>query len=57
MNATTLIIELERWERKFALAGETITADLDTHARIGRSMRRLLKSIGLQRRPRGVGPY
>jgi hypothetical protein len=55
-RATTLIIELERLERKFALAGEADAADLDTYTRVASSMRRLLESIGLQRRPRDVGP-
>jgi hypothetical protein len=55
-RATTMIVELERLERKFALAGEASADDLDVYARIASSMRRLLESIGLRRRPRDVTP-
>ncbi len=53
-RATTLIIELERLERKFALAGEADIADLDTYARVASSMRRLLEGIGLKRRAKDI---
>src|SRR5262249_25363623 len=55
-RATTMIVELERLERKFALAGEASADELDVYARIASSMRRLLESIGLRRRPRDVTP-
>jgi hypothetical protein len=55
-RATTMIVELERLKQRFAQAGEASAADLDTYARIARSMRRLLEAIGLRRRPRDVTP-
>jgi hypothetical protein len=56
-RACVLIVELERLERKFAQAGEATADDLDVYARISGNMRRLLESVGLQRRPRAVnGP-
>jgi hypothetical protein len=55
-RATTMIVELERFEQRFAQAGEASAADLDTYARIASSMRRLLEAIGLRRRPRDVTP-
>jgi hypothetical protein len=56
-RACVLIVELERLERKFAQAGEASADDLDVYARISGNMRRLLESVGLQRRPRAVnGP-
>jgi hypothetical protein len=39
-RATTMIVELERLEQRFAQAGEASAADLDTYARIASSMRR-----------------
>jgi hypothetical protein len=56
-RACVLIVELERLEGKFAQAGEANADDLDLYGRISGNMRRLLESVGLQRRPRAVnGP-
>ena len=45
---------MERLEGKFAQAGEASADDLDVYARISGNMRRLLESVGLQRRARDV---
>jgi hypothetical protein len=55
-RASVLTVELERLEAKFALAGEANTADLDVYARMAGNLRRLLEAVGLQRRPREIGP-
>jgi hypothetical protein len=49
-----LTVELERMERQFALAGAASAEDLETYQRCANSMRRLLESVGLRRRPRDV---
>jgi len=46
--------ELERLELAFALAGEAEPAQIDLYQRTANSLRRLLESVGLQRRPREV---
>jgi hypothetical protein len=53
-RAAVLIVELERMEAKFALAGEADPATLDLYGRVAGNMRRLLEAVGLQRRPRDV---
>jgi hypothetical protein len=55
-RACVLIVELERLESKFAQAGEVSVDDLDCYGRIAGNMRRLLESVGLQRRARDVTP-
>jgi hypothetical protein len=55
-RASTLIVEAERLEAKFALAGEAEPADLDLYQRLSNSMRRLFESVGIERRPRDVTP-
>ena len=55
-RAAVLTTELERLEVKFALAGEASAGDIDLYARVAANLRRLLESIGLQRRPRDVTP-
>jgi hypothetical protein len=55
-RAAVLTVELERLEAIFAVAGEASAEALDTYARIAANLRRLLESIGLQRRPKEVGP-
>jgi len=55
-RAGVLIVELERLELKFATNGEASPFDLDLYQRMANSMRRLLETIGLQRRPRDVTP-
>jgi hypothetical protein len=49
-----LIVELERLERIFALAGQADAESLDLYARVAGNLRRLLEAVGLQRRSRDV---
>jgi hypothetical protein len=51
MNAT-----YDRGVRLVAMVNEMIAHEGSRADRIAGSMRRLLESTGLQRRPRGVGP-
>jgi hypothetical protein len=53
-RASTLTVELERLEAKFALAGAATAEDLDLYQRMTNTLRRSLEAIGLQRRPRDV---
>ena len=53
-RAAVLTVELERFETKFALAGEACADDLDVYQRVANSLRRLLEATGLQRRLRDV---
>jgi hypothetical protein len=55
-RSATLICELERLERKFALAGEAEVGDLDLYQRAANTVRRLLEAVGLERRARDVTP-
>jgi hypothetical protein len=56
-RAATLTIELERLEAKFStLPNGPRADDLDMYQRCSNSLRRLLESIGIQRRPRDVTP-
>jgi hypothetical protein len=59
-RAAVLTTELERFEAQFALAeqnGEPTSIDIvEAYARITANLRRLLESIGLQRRPKNVTP-
>ena len=41
-------------ERRFALAGEACSTDLEVYQRCANSLRRLLEAVGLQRRQRVV---
>ncbi|MEY9671487.1 hypothetical protein ABIE93_001421 [Bradyrhizobium elkanii] len=54
-RAATLIVQLEQMEAKFAVEDASPTA-LETYQRLANSMRRLLESVGLKRRPRDVTP-
>jgi hypothetical protein len=54
-RASTLTIELERLEAKFALTDAASPHDLDLYARASGNLRRLLEAIGLQRRAKDVG--
>ena len=45
-----MTVELERFEAKFAVAGEAAERDLDLYIRAAGNLRRLLEAIGLQRR-------
>jgi hypothetical protein len=53
-RAAVLTTELEQLEVKFALAGEASPNDLDLYQRVSNSLRRLLESVGLERRARDV---
>jgi hypothetical protein len=53
-RAAVLITECERLEQKFALAGEADADELDLYARVAGGLRRLLETVGLQRRPKDV---
>ena len=56
-RAAVLITELERMERDFALSeGAPGIAELEVYQRAANSMRRLLESVGLQRRSRDMTP-
>jgi hypothetical protein len=55
-RAAVLTTELEVLEVRFAKVGEASAADLEVYQRCSNSLRRLLEAIGLQRRPREVGP-
>jgi hypothetical protein len=55
-RCAVLITELERREQKFALSEGATDEQLDTYARVAGNLRRLLESVGLQRRPREVLP-
>jgi hypothetical protein len=54
MRAATLTVELERMEREFALAGEADAEAIDLYARVAGNLRRLLESVGLQRRAKDI---
>jgi hypothetical protein len=53
-RASVLTVELEMLEAKFATNGQASAFDLDLYARTAGGLRRLLETIGLQRRPRDV---
>jgi hypothetical protein len=53
-RAATLTVELERFEAKFATAGEASLVDLEAYGRASNTLRRLLQATGLQRRPRDM---
>jgi hypothetical protein len=55
-RASVLTVELERLEAKFAAAGQADIEELDCYARIASNLRRLLESVGLQRRAKDIGP-
>jgi hypothetical protein len=52
-RAATITTELERLEAKFA-SGESTPTDLDLYQRSAGNLRRLLESVGLQRRAKPV---
>ena len=55
-RASVLTVELERMEAQFATAGEASSEALDCYARIAANLRRLLQTIGLERRSKDVTP-
>jgi hypothetical protein len=55
-RAATISAELERLESAFAAAGEASPDQIDLYFRGASALRRLLEAIGLQRRPKDIGP-
>jgi hypothetical protein len=55
-RCATLTVELERLEVAFATAGEATADQLDLYQRSANSLRRLLEAVGIERRPRDIGP-
>jgi hypothetical protein len=53
---STLTVELERLEATFATAGGAEPEQLDSYQRVSNTLRRLLESVGLERRARDVTP-
>jgi hypothetical protein len=53
-RAAVLTVELERLERRFALAGEGDPETLELYGRVAGNMRRMLEAVGLGRRSRTV---
>jgi hypothetical protein len=55
-RAACLIVELEQLEQKFATQGASEGGQLDQYQRVSNTLRRLLESLGLERRQRDVTP-
>ena len=55
-RAACLIVELEQMEQKFATQGASEGGQLDQYQRVSNTLRRLLESLGLERRARDVTP-
>ena len=55
-RAVTLIVELERREVTFALAGEADNEGLAIYQTTVNTLRRTLEALGLQRRSKDVTP-
>jgi hypothetical protein len=55
-RAATLTVELERMESIFAVAGEALPEQLELYQRTANSLRRLLESVGLERRAKLIVP-
>lgn len=53
-RAATMTVELERMEAGFATTGEASITQLDAYQRASNSLRRLLESVGLNRRARDI---
>jgi hypothetical protein len=53
-RAAVLVTELERLELRFALADQPETTDLDLYQKLTNTLRRLLQSLGLQRRSKDI---
>ena len=56
-RASILTVELERLEAQFAAAGAARPEDLDLYIRGSGNLRRLLESVGLQRRAKEIGKF
>jgi hypothetical protein len=55
-RASCLTVELEHLESKFALAGSATAEQLGLYSVVANTLRRLLQTVGLQRRARDVTP-
>lgn len=55
-RAATMTVELERMEAVFAVRGEADPKDLELYQRTAGNLRRILESLGLQRRQRDITP-
>ncbi len=56
-RAATLVVELERLEARFASGDKPPSErELDLYSRLAGGLRRLLETIGLERRPRDTTP-
>jgi hypothetical protein len=53
-RAAVLTTALETFEVKFAKAGQASGTDLDLYSRTASNLRRLLESVGLERRPKNI---
>ena len=56
-RAALLTLELEMLEAKFEIGGEASLKQLETYQRVAGSLRRLLETVGLRRRPRDITPH
>lgn len=52
----TMTVALEQMEQGFAIAGAATVPELDAYQRASNSLRRLLETIGIRRRPKDVTP-
>ena len=55
-RASLLTLELEVLESKFEHEGEASLKQLECYTRVAGSLRRLLESVGLKRRPKDMTP-
>jgi hypothetical protein len=55
-RVAVLTVELERLEAKFSATLDSDAADLDLYQRMTNTLRRLLETLGIKRRPRDVTP-
>ena len=55
-RAALLTLELEVLEGKFEIEGSASLKQLETYQRVAGSLRRLLESVGFQRRSRDITP-
>lgn len=55
-RAATLEVELELLEERFANAGSAEASDLDLYQRTAGNLRRLLETVGLERRAKDITP-
>jgi hypothetical protein len=55
-RASVMTVELEMLERKFALAGQADAIDLDLYQRTAGNLRRILETLGLERRQKNITP-